>query len=93
MSLQQLFTGIADSIREKDDTTAPITEGEFPARILSLSVIKPPRTYGVEWDGTSTTGLTHTDDSAGFGDPASAIGPSGEGSSPFGNLYPWGGKN
>ena len=46
--------------------------------------------YGVEWDGTSTTALTRTDDAAGFTDPVPAVN-NGTGSSPFDNLQPWAG--
>ena len=46
--------------------------------------------YGVEWDGTSTTALTRTDDAAGFTDPVPAVN-NGTGSSPFDNLLPWSG--
>ena len=54
-------------------------------------VIKPPiHIYGAEWDGTSTTEWTRTDDSAGFTDPSPAVN-NGNGSSPFDDLLPWSG--
>lgn len=46
--------------------------------------------YGVTWDGSSTTALTRTDDSALFTDPVPAVG-TGAGSSPFDNCLPWSG--
>ena len=46
--------------------------------------------YGVQWDGTSTTALTRTDDAALFVDPVPAVG-TGAGSSPFDNCLPWSG--
>lgn len=46
--------------------------------------------YGVEWDGTSTTKLTRTDDAVDFVDPNPAV-ANGTGSSPFDNLMPWSG--
>jgi len=46
--------------------------------------------YGVEWDGTSTTKWTRTDDAAGFADPNPAV-KNGDGSSPFDGLQPWAG--
>ena len=46
--------------------------------------------FGVTWDGSSTTALTRTDDSALFADPVPAVG-TGAGSSPFDNCLPWSG--
>ena len=47
-------------------------------------------TYGVEWDGTSTTVWARTDDAAGFTNPVPAIN-NGTGSSPFDDIMPWSG--
>jgi len=44
--------------------------------------------YGAEWDGTSTTAWSRTDDSADFVDPVPALN-NGTGSSPFDDCYPW----
>ena len=44
--------------------------------------------YGVEWDGTSSTALSRTDDAELFADPSPAV-SSGNGSSPFDSLLPW----
>lgn len=46
--------------------------------------------YGVEWDGTSSTVWTRTDDAASFANPSPAVN-NGSGSSPFDNLMPWSG--
>jgi hypothetical protein len=46
--------------------------------------------YGVEWDGTSSTALSRTDDAELFADPSPAV-SSGNGSSPFDSLLPWSG--
>lgn len=46
--------------------------------------------YGVEWDGTSTTAWSRTDDAAGFVDPVPAVN-NGTGSSPFDGKMPWSG--
>lgn len=54
---------------------------------VSLSFVK---IYGAEWDGTSTTIWSRTDDSALFTNPSPAIG-NGAGSSPFDGLMPWSG--
>ena len=51
--------------------------------------------YGAEWDGTSTTAWSRTDDSALFADPvpqhADGNGGWTQGSSPFDTLQPWAG--
>lgn len=90
MSLQQLFTDIANAIRDRDGTTAPIMASEFAKRIRKLSPPPPPKIYGVEWAGTSTTAWTRTDDAVGFTDPVPAV-ASGTGSSPFDDIMPWAG--
>ena len=46
--------------------------------------------FGVQWDGTSTTKLSRTDDAAAFTDPTPAV-SNGNGSSQFDNLQPWAG--
>ena len=46
--------------------------------------------YGAEWDGTSTTAWTRTDDAAGFTDPVPYYaGMSATPSSPFDSIEPW----
>ena len=49
-----------------------------------------PKIYGVEWDGTSTTAWTRTDDAVDFTDPEPAVN-NGDGSSPFDDIMPWAG--
>lgn len=44
--------------------------------------------YGVEWDGSSTTAWSRTDDAVGFTDPSPAVN-NGNGSSPFDTISPW----
>ena len=46
--------------------------------------------YGVQWDGTSTTKWSRTDDAELFSDPNPAVN-NGSGSSPFDSLLPWSG--
>ena len=46
--------------------------------------------YGVEWDGTSRTDWTRTDDAVGFVNPYPSVGGSA-GSSPFDTIMPWAG--
>lgn len=50
----------------------------------------PAHIYGVEWDGSSATTWTRTDEAAGFSDPNPAVN-NGTGSSPFDDLMPWSG--
>ena len=50
----------------------------------------PGHIYGAEWDGTSATTWTRTDEAAGFSDPNPAVN-NGTGSSPFDGLMPWDG--
>ena len=47
--------------------------------------------YGVEWDGTSTTIWSRTDDSASFVNPTPYVAGASNYGSPFDNLYPWSG--
>lgn len=58
--------------------------GEYTATLLAVKI------YGVQWDGTSTTAWTRTDEAAGFTDPVPAV-SNGSGSSPFDGLQPWAG--
>lgn len=47
--------------------------------------------YGVEWDGTSTTVWSRTDDAASFVNPTPYVAGASNYGSPFDNLYPWNG--
>lgn len=46
--------------------------------------------YGAEWDGSSTSVWTRTDEAAGFSNPSPAVN-NGGGSSPFDDIQPWAG--
>ena len=46
--------------------------------------------YGAEWDGSSTSVWTRTDEAAGFSNPSPAVN-NGSGSSPFDDIQPWAG--
>lgn len=63
--------------------------GESVSTTQIISV-KSVQIYGVEWDGTSTTKWSRTDDAAGFVDPVPAVN-NGTGSSPFDDIMPWAG--
>lgn len=55
---------------------------------VSLSFVK---IYGAEWDGTSTTIWSRTDDAASFTDPVPYVAGATSYGSPFDALYPWSG--
>lgn len=50
-----------------------------------------PKTYGVQWDGSSTTVWSRTDDAAGFTNPVPYVSGATNYSSPFDTLQPWAG--
>ncbi len=47
--------------------------------------------YGAEWDGTSTTAWSRTDDAADFTDPVPYVSGASNYGSPFDNIAPWSG--
>lgn len=51
--------------------------------------INSVRVYGVEWDGTSTTKWSRTDDAAGFTDPVPYVAGASSYGSPFDTISPW----
>lgn len=55
---------------------------------VQLSFVK---IYGAEWDGTSTTVWSRTDDAASFTDPVPYVAGATSYGSPFDSLYPWSG--
>ena len=71
-------TEIVIHLEETEDYT-------YAELVLPIEVIP---VYGVDWDKSSSTTLVRTDDAALFADPNPAIG-TGEGSSPFDEIYPW----
>ena len=73
--------------------TVSVAEGSnhlAPASATCPVTVNFVHIYGVEWDGTSTTLWSRTDDAAGFVNPSPAVN-NGSGSSPFDNLLPWSG--
>lgn len=53
--------------------------------------LKYIRIYGVQWDGTSTTVWSRTDDAANFVNPTPYVSGASSYGSPFDDLYPWNG--
>lgn len=47
--------------------------------------------FGAEWDGTSATIWSRTDEAAGFTDPVSYVAGAAEYDSPFDDIMPWAG--
>ena len=78
------ISAAANGVTYSTAVTTGAYYGEYTATLLTAKI------YGVQWDGTSTTAWTRTDDAALFTDPVPAIG-GGSGSSPFDNLQPWAG--
>ena len=59
--------------------------GEYTATLSTAKI------YGVQWDGTSTTAWTRTDDAALFTDPVPYVNGAASYGSPFDNIQPWAG--
>lgn len=59
--------------------------GQYTAALLISAI------YGVQWDGTSTTAWTRTDDAALFTDPVPYVNGAASYGSPFDNIQPWAG--
>ena len=72
--------------------TATFNPGYGPFTATTSYTVKDVSIYGVQWDGTSSTAWTRTDDAAAFSDPQPYYsGMSGTPSSPFDNKMPWSG--
>ena len=61
-----------------------IYNSSFPSAASAAQI------FGVEWDGSSTSVWTRTDEAAGFSNPRPAV-KNGGGSSPFDDIQPWAG--
>ena len=71
--------------QEAEDTATITSNGQSVSVTLAYVHI-----YGVQWDGSSSTVWSRTDESANFTNPVPAVN-NGTGSSPFDNLMPWSG--
>lgn len=77
-----------------DKTYARIDKDGEPGYFTEKGSTPPtptPNIYGAEWDGTSTTRWTRTDDAASFVDPVPYVAGASNYGSPFDSLYPWSG--
>jgi hypothetical protein len=91
-------SGTTLTITPKKDGTTTITVSvaagtnhTAPASKTCTVTVTWPKIYGVQWDGTSTTAWTRTDDAALFTDPVPYVKGASSYSSPFDNLQPWAG--
>ena len=89
------YTVVLKPVHDGEWIISTVYQGDTYSTNITLSAwgtyyaeLKYRRIYGVSWNGSSSTVLTRTDDSADFANPVSQIGTS-EGSSPFDSLYPW----
>ena len=73
-----------------ETATGSVNCAAYQDYTLELAFVK---IYGAQWDGTSTTKWTRTDDAAGFTDPVpyTAGKTAAQCSSPFDNRLPWSG--
>ena len=62
-----------------------------PADKTCSVTVSIPHIYGVEWDGTSTTVWSRTDEAAGFANPVPYVAGASSYGSPFDTLQPWAG--
>ena len=68
------------------------TNHNAPAnKTFTVNVTDMVHIYGAQWDGSSTTKWTRTDEAAGFTDPVPYVQGASSYSSPFDDLQPWAG--
>ena len=79
------ISAAANGITYSTAVTTGACFGQYTA-VLLISAI-----YGVQWDGTSTTAWTRTDDAALFTDPVPYVNGAASYGSPFDNIQPWAG--
>ena len=79
-------------------TVTATLDSQTASKEVNVSVVQQytvelayAKIYGVEWDGTSATTWSRTDDSAGFVNPTPYVAGASNYGSPFDNLYPWNG--
>lgn len=79
------ISAAAGGITYSTTVTTGAYYGEYTAALSTVKI------YGVQWDGTSTTTWTRTDDAALFTDPVPYVSGASSYGSPFDNLQPWAG--
>lgn len=88
-----LVTPVGDGSATITVEVAEGTNHTAPGSKTCTVKVDIPRIYGVQWDGTSTTKWTRTDEAAGFTDPVpyTAGKTAAQCSSPFDSIQPWAG--
>lgn len=82
-------TWTATATLNGETTSDSVVVSAYQTYSIELAFV---RIYGAEWDGSSSTVLSRTDDSALFVDPDPYVNDGNHpGSSPFDNLMPWSG--
>ena len=84
-------TGVADGSATVTVHVAADSNYNAPADKTCSVTVSIPHIYGVEWDGTSTTVWSRTDEAAGFANPTPYRAGAGSYGSPFDTLQPWAG--
>lgn len=86
-----LVTPVGDGSATITVEVAEGTNHTAPGSKTCTVKVDIPHIYGVQWDGTSTTKWTRTDEAAGFTDPVPYVAGASSYGSPFDNLQPWAG--
>ena len=84
-------TGVADGSATVTVHVAADSNYNAPADKTCSVTVSIPHIYGVEWDGTSTTVWSRTDEAAGFDNPVPYVAGASSYGSPFDTLQPWAG--
>ncbi len=84
-------TSVADGTATVTVNVAADTNYTAPAAKTCTAVVSIRHIYGVQWDGTSTTVWSRTDDAANFANPTPYVSGASSYGSPFDNLAPWSG--
>ena len=84
-------TGVADGSATVTVHVAADSNYNAPADKTCSVTVSIPHIYGVEWDGTSTTVWSRTDEAAGFANPVPYVAGASSYGSPFDTLQPWAG--
>lgn len=85
------LTAVADGNATVTVNVAADTNYTAPAAKTCTAAVSIRHTYGVQWDGTSTTVWSRTDDAASFVNPTPYVAGASSYGSPFDDLAPWSG--
>lgn len=85
------LTALADGTATVTVNVAADTNYTAPAAKTCTATVSIQHIYGVQWDGTSTTVWSRTDESANFANPTPYVSGASSYGSPFDDLAPWSG--